>query len=145
MLLPDGCTNKQEIRLVGVKRFESREWVEVLYDKQYVVSRILTDVLRPLNLVTLQRLLNLMIDVWTQANEVSNHVTIEADRIRLLLSGDSSPTKSTTKAIDLKMLKARRLHGKDAYFVDELLTELRNQDFLVMDNHQELASTVNGK
>lgn len=145
MLLPDGCVNRQEIRPVGAKRFESREWVEVLYDKRYVVSRILIDILQPLNIKSLQRLLSLMIDVWVQAENSSNYALTEANKIRLLLSNNLNPAKAITKTIDLKALKPRRLHGKNAYFADELLAELQNQGFVVAEALQELVSTVDDK
>ena len=64
MLTTAGCLSKQKIKEIGKKRHDPREWIEVLYDREYVVNRLAIDVLRPLNFKTVQQLILFMLDVW---------------------------------------------------------------------------------
>lgn len=123
MLTSEGCINKQEIRAIGQKRSEKREWIEVVYDRRYVVNRLLIGLLQPLNMQSLLRLLDLMIDVWLESQEMSPDRIAEATTTRLRLLG--------FQCVNLSKLKPRKLHGKLAYFADELESELNAQGFAV--------------
>ena len=66
MLSNEGCIAFQEIKLVGNSRSKEPELVQVVYDQQYVANRINIEILDPLEIQSLDRLLDLMTAVWHQ-------------------------------------------------------------------------------
>ena len=85
MLLPKGRYEKQEIRPVGRKRHEERQWLEVCYDRDYVFARVWLDVVEALNLPSLERVLELILDVWAYRFRDSTEVQASVQRYRYLL------------------------------------------------------------
>jgi len=85
MLLPEGRYEKQEIRPVGRKRYEERQWLEVCYDRDYVFSRVWLDVVVALNLPSLERVLELVLDMWAHRFQENTEVLKSVAEYRKLL------------------------------------------------------------
>lgn len=85
MLLPEGRHEKQEIRPVGRKRYEERQWLEVCYDKDYVFSRVWLDIVEALNLPSLERVLELILDMWAYRFRDSEEIQKSVNSYRKLL------------------------------------------------------------
>lgn len=68
------CTRRQIIRPIGKKRFEDRETVYVTYDRHYVVSKIIVEILQPLQIKSLDELLKLMVAVWREYEQQQRKV-----------------------------------------------------------------------
>lgn len=66
MLTPQGCVIRQEIRLRGNSRSQQRECVEILYDRDYVISKLTLEVLQPLKIDSLEQFLNLISGLWRE-------------------------------------------------------------------------------
>lgn len=66
MLTPQGCVVKQEIRLRGNSRLQQRELVEILYDRDYVISKLSIEVMEPLKIDSLEQFLNLISGLWRE-------------------------------------------------------------------------------
>lgn len=67
MLSDTGCVVIQEIKAIGRKRDEARESTQVIYDCDYVIQRLNTDVIVPLQIQSLEQLQALMTQVWYQS------------------------------------------------------------------------------
>lgn len=88
MLLPMGKYAKQEIRPVGHKRYEEKRWLDVCYDRDYVLTRIWLDVVVALNLPSLERVLELILDMWAYRFQSSDDVQKSVQNYRHLLGLD---------------------------------------------------------
>lgn len=65
-MLKNRCVAVQTIRQVGISRDEIRKEVEVFYDRDYVLTKLLVDVIYPLHIDSLERLIALVTDAWNE-------------------------------------------------------------------------------
>ncbi|MGL4617761.1 MAG: hypothetical protein ACRCZS_01700 [Chroococcidiopsis sp.] len=65
-MLKNRCVVVQTIRQVGINRSELRKEVEVFYDRDYVLTKLLVDVIYPLHIDSLERLIALVTDAWNE-------------------------------------------------------------------------------
>lgn len=70
-MLKNRCVVEQTIRQVGVKRSEAPEIVEVFYDRDYVVTKLLIDVIQPLKIASLEQLIALVTDCWNESQNTN--------------------------------------------------------------------------
>lgn len=127
MLTKDGCLCRQLIRPVGEPRIQAREWVSVMYDRSYVIERLSNDILDALNFDSLERLLDLIIDVWLQKHNDSNAELKHAENIRQTLN-----YKNEYRLIDLSDLKQCQLEGEHVCLLFNLIECLESQGFNVV-------------
>lgn len=66
MLSSDGCIVFQKIKPIGNSRSTEPELVRVTYDQQYVANRINIEILQPLEIQSLDGLVQLMTTIWHQ-------------------------------------------------------------------------------
>lgn len=69
-MLQNRCTVQQTIREIGIKRNEAPRVVEVFYDRDYVLTRLLIDVIAPLKIDSLERLIALVTDAWNESQVI---------------------------------------------------------------------------
>lgn len=63
MLSPQGCVIEQEFKILGKKE---KEQVKVLYDRDYVISKLSIEVLEPLKIESFEQFINLVSGLWTE-------------------------------------------------------------------------------
>lgn len=63
MLALEGCVIEQEFRILGKKR---KERVKVIYDRDYVISKLHIEILQPLKIESLEQFLNLISGLWRE-------------------------------------------------------------------------------
>ena len=69
MLTAKGLNCKQLIKPIGTKRKDDAQWVEVLYDKEYVYEKIKLEIIDPLRLEDTFFLVDLILKVWSNSNK----------------------------------------------------------------------------
>lgn len=62
---------EQTIRQVGVKRTEEPERIKVHYDRDYVITKLLMQVIQPLKIDSSEELIALMMDVWYESHNTN--------------------------------------------------------------------------
>lgn len=122
MLTTAGCLSLQKIKEIGKKRNDPREWIEVLYDRDYVVSRLAIDVLRPLNLKTPEQLISFVLDAWKHEHKDDQFKCIAISR---KIAEDCK--------IDLTNIKQYKLHGKPVYVINDIKNTLAEQGMEIVD------------
>lgn len=65
-MLKNLCIAKQTIKQIGNKRDANPEKLEVFYDRDYVLTRLLIDVIQPLQIQSLEQLIALVTDAWLE-------------------------------------------------------------------------------
>lgn len=65
-MLKNRCVATQTIRQIGVRRDSVPETIEVFYDRDYVTTKLLIDVIQPLHIDSLERLVALVTDAWNE-------------------------------------------------------------------------------
>jgi len=70
-MLQNRCVVRQKIRQVGIKRSEAPKDVGVFYDRDYVVTRLLIDVIEPLKIDSLDQLTALVTDCWNESKNTN--------------------------------------------------------------------------
>lgn len=68
MLLPDGFVIRQEIQPVGTPQ-GTRVWVQVKYDRDYVVQKLCREVLQPLNIKQYNTFQKLVSEAWEECKK----------------------------------------------------------------------------
>lgn len=63
--------SEQTIRRVGLRRSESPERVKVHYDRDYVVAKLLRDMIAPLRVESLEELIALATEVWNESQNTN--------------------------------------------------------------------------
>ena len=71
-MLSNRCVARQTIRQVGISRTELRKEVEVFYDRDYVLAKLLIDIIQPLNITSLERLIALVTDAWNEIEVIKS-------------------------------------------------------------------------
>lgn len=64
MLLPEGFTAMQRIVTVGKKQSEIPQKIAVHYDRDYVIQKLINDVILPLKIATFEQLMALFGQLW---------------------------------------------------------------------------------
>jgi hypothetical protein len=69
MLLPKGFTAMQRVVVVGQKKSEIPQKIAVHYDRDYVMHKLVNDVILPLRIVTFGELEALIIELWSEIHD----------------------------------------------------------------------------
>lgn len=70
-MLQNRCVVQQTIKQIGLKRKEAPRTVEVFYDRDYVLTRLLINVIAPLKIDSLERLIALVTDAWNESQIIN--------------------------------------------------------------------------
>lgn len=70
-MLKNRCIVRQTIKPIGNKRDSLPQKIEVFYDRDYVMARLLIDVIQPLQIDSLERLIALVTDAWNESKNTS--------------------------------------------------------------------------
>lgn len=77
-MLQNRCIAKQTIRTIGTKRGEVPRETGVFYDRDYVLTRLAIDVIVPLEIDSLERLIALVTDAWNEKNKSDSYDELQA-------------------------------------------------------------------
>jgi hypothetical protein len=69
MLLPDGYLIRKEIRPIDHGK-GSKKWVQIRYDRSYIIAKIHQEILEPLNLADYNSFQKLVSEAWKLCQKI---------------------------------------------------------------------------